>query len=643
MAPLKIKKVTSFSSEDPLFPAGNLLEKGKWKCKEEGEKQAWVLLQLEETSVITNIDIGNAGAAFIEVQVGRLGTDTDNMKVMLVASSFMSVNEARVGQNMGRVRMFGLDKLAAEVAKEKWDLVKVVVTQPFTKQSKYGISFIALSGPSISTSAKVVAIASPAQPALGAFKLKCDPPEKDIAVGSYFAKQKIVASPVSVAASLRVDTTVADLALQQARREETKRKREVELTPAMKKEVKKRRVERALPSRNSLPGESEEEERDNIYKERNKGKDKAEPEKKKKANIEKDIEIHENKEIIAKPVQSKPRKFAPFSDLLKGVVFTISGFQNPLRGQIRQKALEMGAKYTGDWNNSCTHLICAFANTPKFNQVVGKGTIVKKEWVEECHTQRKRLPWRRFCLDRRDEGKEESEEETWEQGDDCDTDEEIEKIKMEEQREKEQKIKHSTASSSKTTDPYECDTDEEIEKIKYEELVEKEKLAKQVKKKKLEEERSTEKQEYASNAYDCDTDSENDELATNGNNSIDPYDVETDIDDEEIVKLLPKTSKLILGCLPDFFKRLKFYLHGNFQPDERKLVERYIVGCGGKVEQYMREEVKVVITHNSWEAMFEDARSVSSMVEFVRPEWVFKCTDEGKLIEFGDFLVDAGK
>jgi len=35
----------------------------------------------------------------------------------------------------------------------------------------------------------------------------------------------------------------------------------------------------------------------------------------------------------------KEKKFAPFNQLLKGVVFTISGFQNPLRGNIRDKAL----------------------------------------------------------------------------------------------------------------------------------------------------------------------------------------------------------------------------------------------------------------------------------------------------------------
>jgi hypothetical protein len=37
----------------------------------------------------------------------------------------------------------------------------------------------------------------------------------------------------------------------------------------------------------------------------------------------------------------KEKKFAPFNQLLKGVAFTISGFQNPLRGIIREKALGM--------------------------------------------------------------------------------------------------------------------------------------------------------------------------------------------------------------------------------------------------------------------------------------------------------------
>ncbi|CAG9831186.1 unnamed protein product [Diabrotica balteata] len=114
---------------------------------------------------------------------------------------------------------------------------------------------------------------------------------------------------------------------------------------------------------------------------------------------------------------SKPKKAKltkPFHELLSGVTLVISGIQNPDRGILRTMALSMGAKYKPDWDSTCTHLICAFPNTPKFNQVKGKGKIVKKSWLETCHSQRKRLPWRRFALDKADLNKDESEDEIYE-------------------------------------------------------------------------------------------------------------------------------------------------------------------------------------------------------------------------------------
>ena len=59
----------------------------------------------------------------------------------------------------------------------------------------------------------------------------------------------------------------------------------------------------------------------------------------------------------------------PFKELLKGVVFSLSGFKNPKRGDLRAKAMQMGAKYSPDWDKKCTHLVCAFESTPKFSQV----------------------------------------------------------------------------------------------------------------------------------------------------------------------------------------------------------------------------------------------------------------------------------
>ena len=39
------------------------------------------------------------------------------------------------------------------------------------------------------------------------------------------------------------------------------------------------------------------------------------------------------------------------------VVFAMSGYANPKRGQIRDRAKEMGAVYKPDWTDDCTHLM----------------------------------------------------------------------------------------------------------------------------------------------------------------------------------------------------------------------------------------------------------------------------------------------
>ncbi|KAH8287680.1 hypothetical protein KR054_011607 [Drosophila jambulina] len=103
--------------------------------------------------------------------------------------------------------------------------------------------------------------------------------------------------------------------------------------------------------------------------------------------------------------------YRPFNQLLNGVVLVISGIQNPDRADLRSKATALGAKYKADWEPGCTHLICAFKNTPKYNQVKGKGKIVTRSWIEKCYNLRKYLPWRRYALDTNDLGQPESDEE----------------------------------------------------------------------------------------------------------------------------------------------------------------------------------------------------------------------------------------
>ncbi|KAG7590826.1 BRCT domain [Arabidopsis suecica] len=88
-----------------------------------------------------------------------------------------------------------------------------------------------------------------------------------------------------------------------------------------------------------------------------------------------------------------------FSKLMEGVVFVLSGFVNPERSTLRSQALTMGATYQPDWNSDSTLLICAFPNTPKFRQVeTNGGTIVSKDWITECYTQKKLVDIEQYLM-----------------------------------------------------------------------------------------------------------------------------------------------------------------------------------------------------------------------------------------------------
>jgi DNA-repair protein XRCC1 len=75
--------------------------------------------------------------------------------------------------------------------------------------------------------------------------------------------------------------------------------------------------------------------------------------------------------------------------LLEGVVFVLSGFQNPKRAQLAVLAAEMGAVRLYDgWEARATHLITAYPNTPKHRDMIasGHGNAVKATWIEKCHS-----------------------------------------------------------------------------------------------------------------------------------------------------------------------------------------------------------------------------------------------------------------
>lgn len=61
--------------------------------------------------------------------------------------------------------------------------------------------------------------------------------------------------------------------------------------------------------------------------------------------------------LKASSSSKKTMKTKPFNKLMEGVVFVLSGYQNPLRSQLRDRLQSMGAKYKADWAKGCTHLM----------------------------------------------------------------------------------------------------------------------------------------------------------------------------------------------------------------------------------------------------------------------------------------------
>ena len=68
---------------------------------------------------------------------------------------------------------------------------------------------------------------------------------------------------------------------------------------------------------------------------------------------------------------------------------------------LHQLALGMGAKFEQSWRSYCTHLICAYSDTPKYKEVKesGFGFIVSPSWIVDSHKAGKKLPEKLYDID----------------------------------------------------------------------------------------------------------------------------------------------------------------------------------------------------------------------------------------------------
>lgn len=646
MPEIKIQHVVSYSSQDVNNPAENLLKADgshKWKCAKVGEKQSTVVLQFEKASVIHSIDIGNDSSAFVEVLVGRSSSEKD-FQVILVASSFMSPLDSRNNTNKYSVRMFGGDKLSKTASDEKWDRVKIVCTQPFNKNITYGLSFIKFHSPPEKSTASTTNSAeinddlvNPKK--IGAFFFRRDEEENDVKVGSLFArhKEKAESPPLTVAGSIRDASNEARAKYAEKKNNDSsshtpttsgvKNKRKHDLSDDEDGvDEKKGKYNRNAENSTSRPkDEDKSSHRHKEEHEKSKHNREKEEKKEKKSSHRDDGKSresnnHHNNSATSKSqslkVQESSKANKPFHKILDGVVFVLSGFQNPFRADIRDKAIEMGAKYRPDWMDGCTHLVCAFANTPKYAQVKGKGRIVTKHWILDCYKQKTMLYWKKYRLIDNELSKEGSADEDKPKKSSPDSSQKTESTEKKQSDPDPEFVPSKQDEDKSDEEESEDDTDDEVRRVK--EAESKKKATKPIP-----------ESVPSSSSFGGSTIPLDEEIKEGD----DEYDIATDVDEDD------SGSDGELPELPDFLAKKHFFLYGALSEKERHNLTRYIIAYNGELEDYMNEKVDFVITAERWDDNFDEALNNFPQLTFVRPRWLYKCNDSSKWVPYQPHIV----
>ncbi|GBM56937.1 DNA repair protein XRCC1 [Araneus ventricosus] len=675
MPEIKIKHVVSFSSEDKIHKAENIVKAEtyrKWKCATPGEKSPSIVLQFEKATQIHSIDIGNESSAFVEVLVGRSSDTVNNYQVLLVASSFMSPLESRNETHTNRVRMFGPDKLSQNLKDEKWDCVQVVCTQPFNKNIQYGLSFIKFHSPPEKNEDKPAESESKNTTVkFGAFRIRYDDDDEDNSppIGSWQErKNKMINSSLTSSqdSPSYAAAVLASSNSPQSLQQNNPQKRKLDST------------------KDGEPPAKKESPLNVVNKEKLGPKDVVVPKKKENVPSPKNNAVgtknnnnnqsrNENKPSTSNNKEGKVLKRKPFNKIMENVVFVISGFVNPLRSEIRDKAIEMGAKYKGDWDKTCTHLICAFVNTPKYIQVRSQGgRVVTKDWIIDCYKKKVPLDWKLYMLGNytMDESSNKDDNSVGSSEEWSDEDEEEEEMSVKKKKtkkatpklngKKSDKVKKVTkpklkSSSDSDSDDGKPSVSGKIDAKKVQSFSPKNvpKSSKNVFDQTPKNDSETEDEDALADymaVTDRDSDSggntEDEILKVEKENSkkaaLKAKLKEESCEDDSDSSLLPSkvdTSNLPLPELPNLFKRRHFFLYGDFTSNRYHDLQRYITAYNGIIEDYMSDTVKYVITEAKWDKNFEEALESNEDLIFVKPEWIFKCHEAQKMLPYQPYIV----
>ncbi|KAN0037117.1 hypothetical protein ACTFIV_002452 [Dictyostelium citrinum] len=476
--------VSCCSSESEYNKSSNVLLDDTyriWQTKDKTGK-AFIELQFPTPSLIHQIDITNAGSAFIEVLVGLVTWEPTEFLVLVPLTNFMSLSETTNKTNRNRMKSFNTSKFSSQTVPRKWERVRIVCSQPWLDDN-LGISLVKIyappsnksTGSSTRLSLSSSASSSNVTPQIKSEKLGSDSNETDLTdiSNSNLMDTSVESDPnvplksdktqvlsfvpelkrsnsatqkkLSKSATMMLSNPLPGQVLvinqkskginkepeKEIETEEEDEDQKIEIKKKLDQQQKqqsssqqqKKSSQQSLSSSSSSSSSSSQQQKtpqkqksklvepkqsdddsmqdikivNNNNKNETKSTQRKPLEKLTNTNDGETDEECDDLQVIATPKQQQ--KLTPFGNLLKGVVLVIGGIQNPQRGEIREKALEMGAGYKPDWCREATHLVTPFKGTDKFKiaQKSG-GSIVKPKWIEDCYKLKSRLPIKNYTF-----------------------------------------------------------------------------------------------------------------------------------------------------------------------------------------------------------------------------------------------------
>eukprot|EP01132_Coremiostelium_polycephalum_P000970 gene970-1235_t len=398
--------VTGCTSESERYKANNILyddTKRYWQTLEPTDL-ASIEIQFPSPTLIKSIDIGNAGSAFISIEVGLVNWEVSEYQPMLKdLGNFMNYSESKNRTNRFRVKRFEGSQYFNECASSKWEKVRIICHQQFVKDN-IGISFIKFYTPDPTIKRT--------RSNLSNQKSSSNLSNNDVTTTPLKSKVVEEDTTTTSVSDFKSDKTLDLSTMLNNKEPQQQQQRKSSSGISSEKTIMlggatspfKKQVSRASSIlSNPLPGEVYvvEKKQPSIGPEDTTSTTTTTTSTAKTINEPMMEEDTDEEDFIPQTLPPEKKKDVPsFNQLLKGVVFVIGGMVNPHKSLLRDKALEMGAESSHDWfKNKTTHLITPISGTPKFNLVKKEnGTIVHPKWIEDCYKEKCRLPIKKYIV-----------------------------------------------------------------------------------------------------------------------------------------------------------------------------------------------------------------------------------------------------